>query len=116
MQGRDHPYTLTTRTNIAAWTGEAGDARGALQLFTELVPDQERVQGRDHPDTLNILGYVGVWSIRCGDSETGCRWLREVLTRAKARFGPDDPLTRAFQDMMQYYGCGGEGPVTLGPG
>ena len=50
--GRDHPDTLTTRNNIADWTGRVGDAREALRLFAELLPDRERVLGRDHPDTL----------------------------------------------------------------
>ena len=48
--GPDHPDTLTTRGNIAHWTGEAGDARGALELFTALLPDRQRVLGPDHPD------------------------------------------------------------------
>ena len=52
MLGRDHPDTLGTRHNIAGWTGEVGDAAGALRLFTELLPDMERVLGRDHPNTL----------------------------------------------------------------
>ena len=47
--GPDHPDTLTTRSNIAAWTGEAGDARGALALFTALLPDQQRVLGPTTP-------------------------------------------------------------------
>ena len=46
----DHPNTLMTRNNIAAWTGQAGDARGALELYTALLPDQQRVLGPDHPD------------------------------------------------------------------
>ena len=32
VPGRDHPNTLRTRDNIAAWTGEVGDAREALRL------------------------------------------------------------------------------------
>ena len=50
--GPDHPYTLTTRHNIATWTGQSGDAAKALRLFRDLLPDQERVLGADHPDTL----------------------------------------------------------------
>jgi hypothetical protein len=29
--GADHPHTLTTRNNIAAGTGQCGDAREALR-------------------------------------------------------------------------------------
>ncbi|MGC1720598.1 MAG: NACHT domain-containing protein, partial [Isosphaeraceae bacterium] len=50
--GPGHPDTLTTRHNIASWTGEVGEAREALRLYRELLPDQERVLGRDHPNTL----------------------------------------------------------------
>ncbi len=112
LLGPDHPDTLRIRGNIAHWTGEAGDAGGALRLFTDLLPDLERVLGRDHPDTLTTLGHVGVWAIRCGATEVGCQWLREGLTRAEARYGPDDPLTRRFQDAIRNFGCGVEGPET----
>ena len=119
MLGRDHPVTLTTRSNIAAWTGAVGDVRGALQLFAALLPDRVRVLGRDHPDTLTTLGFVGIWAIRCGALEEGCWCLREGLTLAEARFGHDDSLTRRFQDLIRVLGCGGEKhrmPVTPGPG
>jgi Tetratricopeptide repeat len=54
--GPDDPDTLSTRSYIAYWTGEAGDAAGALRLFSELLPDWERVLGPDHPDTLTTPG------------------------------------------------------------
>ena len=50
--GRDHPDTLGTRDNIAAWTAECGDRAEAMRLSRELLPDRVRVLGRDHPDTL----------------------------------------------------------------
>ena len=52
MLGPDHPNTLATRNNIAACTGECGDAREALRLYQALLPDRERVLGPDHPNTL----------------------------------------------------------------
>jgi len=56
--GADHPDTLTTRNNIAGWTGACGEARAALQLFQALLPDQVRVLGADHPNTLNTLDWI----------------------------------------------------------
>jgi hypothetical protein len=47
--GRDHPLTLAIRNDVAYWTGEAGDAREALRLSQELLPDRDRVLGPDHP-------------------------------------------------------------------
>jgi hypothetical protein len=56
--GADHPNTLTTRSKIAAWTGECGDAREALRLFQALLPDQTRVLGADHPNTLTTRIWI----------------------------------------------------------
>ena len=91
--GRDHPDTLTTRNNIASWTGEVGDAREALRLFTALLPDQERVLGRDHPDTLTTRNNIACWTgdggraRRCGCSPllpdwSGC-WAATTPTRSR---------------------------------
>ena len=43
------PDTLTTRANLACWTGEAGDAAGARDQYAALLPVRERVLGPDHP-------------------------------------------------------------------
>jgi hypothetical protein len=41
-----------TLSNVAGWTGEAGDAAAARDLLAELLASYERVLGPDHPDTL----------------------------------------------------------------
>ena len=66
VQGHDHPETLTTRFDIAYWTGEAGDAREALRLCLELLPDRQRVLGPDHPDTLRTRHHITHWTARAG--------------------------------------------------
>ena len=60
--GPDHPDTLTTRHNIATWTGQAGDPEKALRLSTELLPDQERALGPDHPHTLTTQEWIATLS------------------------------------------------------
>ena len=68
LQNPDHPDVLTTRNNIAQWTGECGDARGALRLFQELLPDQVRVLGPDHPGVLTTRSNIASWTGQCGDA------------------------------------------------
>lgn len=50
----DHPDVVTGRSNIAYWTGQSGDARDALRLFGELLPDwitfTPVVPGHGRPD------------------------------------------------------------------
>ncbi|MFE3637501.1 NB-ARC domain-containing protein, partial [Streptomyces sp. NPDC059168] len=43
--GPDHPDTLTTRSNLARWRGEAGDAVGAAEASADLLEDMVRVLG-----------------------------------------------------------------------
>jgi hypothetical protein len=43
--GPEHPHTLTTRHNLALWTGQAGDAAGARDQYAALLPIRERVLG-----------------------------------------------------------------------
>ncbi len=52
VSGPEHPDTLTNRSNLAAWTGEAGDAAGARDQFAPLLPVFERALGPEHPVSL----------------------------------------------------------------
>ena len=99
--GPDHPGTLATRHNIAAWTGEAGDARGALALYTALLPDQQRVLGPDHPDTLttrNNIAYSTVWA---GDGRGALALYTALLPDQQRVLGPDHTDVQATQAWIQ---------------
>jgi DNA-binding SARP family transcriptional activator len=63
----DYTDTLITRYQLAYWTGNAGDAVGARDMFTALHRVQERVLGADHPDTLATRHQVAGWTGEAGD-------------------------------------------------
>ncbi len=64
--GPEHPETLIARANLADWTGEAGDAAGARDLFAALLPMRERVLGREHPDTQSARANLAHWTKKAG--------------------------------------------------
>ena len=78
-QGPDHPHTLTSRRDIAAWTGLCGDAREALRLSRELLPDRQRVLGPNHTDTLAARSDIANWTRECGDLREALRLFQELL-------------------------------------
>ena len=66
--GAEHPHTLNTRANLAAFTGEAGDAAGARDQYAALLPTSERVLGAEHPDTLTIRSAIAYWTKEAGSA------------------------------------------------
>jgi tetratricopeptide (TPR) repeat protein len=115
LQHPDHPATLGIRGNVAGWTGECGDAAGALDLLTAVLPDLERVLGPDHPDTLttrnNIaycttqiqhgsrdepeplpaeLGRLADDAVATGDTAAAVSYCEQMVAAAEQAFGPED--------------------------
>jgi hypothetical protein len=70
--GPEHPDTLTTCSNLADFTGEAGDAAGAREQYAALLPIIERVLGPRHPDTLATRHNLARWTREADDgADTG---------------------------------------------
>ena len=65
--GAEHPRTLTARHYFAHWTGEAGDAAAARDVYAALLPVRVRVSGREHPDTLSDRYELARWTGEAGD-------------------------------------------------
>ena len=65
--GPEHPDTLTTRHRLAHWTGDAGDAAGARDQYTALLPVIARVLGAEHPKTLTARGNLAYWTREARD-------------------------------------------------
>jgi hypothetical protein len=97
---KDHPGTLRTRHRVAFWTGAVGDARGALRLFRELLPDRERVLGKDHPDTLATRNNVATWTGAVGDARGALRLFGELLPDQQRVRGKDHPDTLATRNNL----------------
>ena len=62
--GPEHPDALTTRANLAGWTGEAGDAAAARDQYAALLPVRKRVLGPEHPGTLTVYADLAHWTGR----------------------------------------------------
>src|ERR1700733_8848635 len=67
VSGPEHPGTLAARSELARWTGEAGDPAAARDLFAGLVPVLERVSGPEHPGTLAARSELARWTGEAGD-------------------------------------------------
>ncbi|WP_170223624.1 tetratricopeptide repeat protein, partial [Nonomuraea turkmeniaca] len=60
--GAEHPATLSTRRNLAYWTGWAGDAAAARDQLAALPPICERVLGAEHTTLIvrhNLAHHTG---------------------------------------------------------
>ncbi len=68
---RAHPRTLGARADLAAWTGEAGDAAGARDQFAALLPIRERVHGPEHPHTLTTRSNLAYWTGKTEEAAPG---------------------------------------------
>ena len=101
-QGAAHPHTLDTRSNIAGWTGECGEAGQALRLFQDLLPEQERVLGQNHPDTLITRHNIAGWTGQCGDDRKALRLYRALLPDQQRVLGRDHPNTMSTRNNIAF--------------
>ena len=103
MLGPEHPDTLTTRANLAHWTGEAGDAAGARDQFAALLPVRERVLGPEHPDTLDHPAQPRPLD-RGGGDPAGARDQYAALLPVRERvLGPEHPDTLTTRANLAYW-------------
>jgi hypothetical protein len=91
--GPDHAETLTTRGNVALWTGVAGDASKAREEFAKLLDDRVRVFGPDDPSTLTTRNDLAYWTGQAGDPVEAVKAFTELLPDRERLLGPDDPAT-----------------------
>ena len=103
LQNPDHPDVLINRHNVAYWTSECGDARGALQLLRELLPDRVRVLGPDHPSVLTTRANIANCTGECGDAHGALQLFRELLPDRLRVLGPDHPSVLTTRNRIAYW-------------
>jgi hypothetical protein len=101
--GPEHPDTLGARSELARWTGDAGDAAAARDEFAALLPIRERVLGPEDRDTLttrhNLAYYTGV----AGDAAAARDQFAALLPIRERVLGPEDPETLTTRHNLAYY-------------
>jgi tetratricopeptide (TPR) repeat protein len=98
--GPDHPSTLTTRSNLADWRGEAGDVSHAVDEYEALLADQLRVLGPDHPDTLTTRHNLAGWIGNAGDVAGAIGGFEALLADQLRALGPDHPDTLKTRNQL----------------
>ncbi|MEU4831817.1 tetratricopeptide repeat protein [Streptosporangium sp. NPDC023615] len=91
--GSEHPDTLTAQHTLAYWTGRAGDAVAAREMFAQLLPLKERVLGAEHPDTLITRHDLAHWTGQAGDAVAAREMLAQLLPVEERVLGAEHPNT-----------------------
>ncbi|MFI5893780.1 FxSxx-COOH system tetratricopeptide repeat protein [Actinoplanes sp. NPDC051513] len=109
--GRDHPDTLTARSNLARWRGEAGDPAGAVLAYEELLDDVLRVLGPDHPTSLATRNNLASWRGAAGDPAGAVTDYEQLLEDWLRIWGPDHPATLTiYNNLATWQGEAGDPP------
>ena len=101
--GAEHPDTLDARSDTARWTGEAGDAATARDLFAALLPVRERVSGREHPAALTTRHNVAYWTGRAGDAAAARDQYAALLPVQERVLGREHPNTLTTRHNLAYW-------------
>ena len=98
-----HRHTLAARSELARWTGEAGDAAGARDQFAALLPVEERVLGPEHPLTLTTRDDLAEWTGRIGDAAGARDQFAALLPIRERVLGAEHPSTLSTRNNLAYW-------------
>jgi Tetratricopeptide repeat len=107
--GAEDPETLTARTSLAFWTGQAGDPAAARDQYARLVPLIQKVHGIEHPSTLTARANLAHWTGRAGNPAAARQQYAAVLPDHEKMLGAEQPETlRAPGNLVQFTGEAGD--------
>ena len=77
-----------------------GDVIEALQQFSDLAPETERVLGAEHPETFAARTGLAATTDVTGDKAGARQQLAALLPLAKGVLGPRDQITHAVRGIL----------------
>jgi hypothetical protein len=84
---------LAVRSELARFTGEAGDTAGARDQYAALVPVSERLLGPEHRETLANRASLASFTGRVGDAAGARDRYAALLPVFERVLGPEHPDT-----------------------
>jgi serine/threonine-protein kinase len=90
LLGPDHPDTLLTRVNLAAYEDELASSKEAIEQDTAAIAGFERTLGADHPRLTIVVANLGLIQLRVGNIAEADR----LFARAEALSKPYGPKNR----------------------
>jgi serine/threonine protein kinase/tetratricopeptide (TPR) repeat protein len=108
--GPEHPDTITTRLNLAAAYGEAGQWDKALPLEEQTFQLRKAKLGIEHPDTITSMNNLANAYHAVNELDKALPLYEQTLKLAEVTFGREHPhtlttmngLARAYQDTGQW--------------
>ena len=95
--------TLAARSQLAIWTGMAGDAAGARDQLAALLPVSERVLSAEHPDTLVTRHELARWTGDVGDAAGARDQLAALLPVSERVLSAEHPDTLTIRAHLAYF-------------
>jgi tetratricopeptide (TPR) repeat protein len=107
--GPEHPWTLTTLSNLAVVLSDRGNHAAAESALAEVLSARRRVLGNAHPDVAHVLAWLGEVRYRRGrhaEAEVASR--EAVAINRKALPAGHPELSRGLRILGKVLCAGGE--------
>jgi hypothetical protein len=91
--GRNHPYTLIARTDLALWQGRADYFGRAISTLKRVLPHLRRTFGDQSQVVSNAVGSLAFWQGELRQTSAAMSTTRRQLRHLETRLGTDHPDT-----------------------
>ncbi|MBZ0223005.1 MAG: serine/threonine-protein kinase [Dokdonella sp.] len=100
QQGERGAFTALFELRHAAFLDDQGDYAGAGALLDHVLETQAMLDGKDSGEYAAVQVEMARRQLLLGQFDTALPLLRELLARANARYGADDPRTLQRQALL----------------